>query len=126
VVLDNLHVGEVRLAVIAKALRLSARTVQRRLQEQALEFNALVDDDPPDQSTAVPAAVIAEHHRDRLRAGVCRGEFVHPGVSPLDRADAARLPAALWEQLTAGERASVSFALARAYRCSDTTYTAYE
>ncbi|MDD2058517.1 AraC family transcriptional regulator [Pseudomonas sp. GD03860] len=44
VVLDNLHVGEVRLDVIAKELRLSARTLQRRLQEQALEFNALVDD----------------------------------------------------------------------------------
>lgn len=43
-VIDNLHTGNVGLAAIAAQLRVSARTLQRRLQEQALEYNGLVEE----------------------------------------------------------------------------------
>jgi len=40
----NLRAGHVGLDAIAKQLGFSARTLQRRLQEQDLEFNTLVEE----------------------------------------------------------------------------------
>lgn len=86
--------GEPKRERVAQALHLSQRTLQRRLQEEGTSYQQLLDDtrrDMADQYLQQPGLTLLEV---ALPAGFCRSEQFLPGVPPLVRLHAQRIPGA--------------------------------
>ena len=88
----SLSEGVPTISDVARQLGMSGRTLQRRLSEQGLTYQALVDEAAASPRATPPRADRLFVGRGRVHDRVRRAELVHAGLQALGGADAALLP----------------------------------
>ena len=83
--------GSATLEKVARALRMSGSTLQRKLAERDVSFASLLEE--LRKREAIRCLTQTAHgDRDRLRARLLRREHLRARLPRLDRADAVRVP----------------------------------